>query len=159
MATEKLKFVLELYSEFFKNPPKVEILVNDNSKQTKLITGTKAKPDVIEFEHEFNEGEKIELKLSRTNKTSKDTIFKDGKILGDQLLHIKTIVIDDIEIGALVFEGVYTPEYPEPWATQQAEAGKKLPKSFTNCTILGHNGTWTLTAQSPLYMWLLENLY
>ena len=75
------------------------------------------------------------------------------------MLHIKSIEIDEIDIGALVFEGVYTPKYPEPWATQQAEQGNKLPETLKNVTQMGHNGTWNFTFTSPFYMWLLENLY
>ena len=58
-----------------------------------------------------------------------------------------------------MYEGVYTPTYPEPWATQQKEEGIDLPKSFKNVTQMGHNGVWSFEFQSPFYMWLLENLY
>jgi hypothetical protein len=54
---------------------------------------------------------------------------------------------------------VYTPEYPEPWATQQRQQGMELPETFKNTTQMGHNGTWTFKFTSPFYMWLLENLY
>ena len=86
-------------------------------------------------------------------------INEKGDILKDQLLNIKRIEIDEIDIGALVYEGVYTPEYPEPWATQQREAGNDLTASFKNVTKIGHNGEWQFTFSSPFYMWLLENLY
>ena len=84
---------------------------------------------------------------------------EDGKIIKDQLLNIKSIEIDEIDIGALVYEGVYRPEYPEPCASQQRKAGKELPETLKNVTQMGHNGTWTFTFTSPFYMWLLENLY
>jgi hypothetical protein len=58
-----------------------------------------------------------------------------------------------------VYEGVYTPEYPEPWASQQRAAGHELEKSFNKVTFMGHNGKWKLKFASPFYMWLLENLY
>ena len=67
--------------------------------------------------------------------------------------------IDEIDIGGLVYEGVYKPEYPEQWATQQTKAGNKLPETLKNVTQMGHNGTWTFSFTSPFYMWLLENLY
>ena len=141
-------------------PPHAEILINDQSMFDGDITGTEDQPNLITFTYELEEEKEYDLIIKRTGKTKGQTVVNDkGDIIQDQLLKIKNITIDEIDIGGLVYEGVYTPEYPEPWATQQAEAGKKLPKSFTNCTILGHNGTWTLTAQSPLYMWLLENLY
>lgn len=158
-SSEKLKFVLELYSEYWKNPPIVEIYINDVSKYKSMIKGTKDKPDIISFEHHFNEGEKWTLVIDRYNKTEKETNFVNGKILNDQLLHIKNINIDDIDIGSLVFKGLYTPNYPKRWAIQQKQAGIELPKTLKNVTIIGHNGRWVFEAESPFYMWLLENLY
>jgi len=86
-------------------------------------------------------------------------VVDNGVIVKDQLLHIKSIEIDEIDIGALVYAGVYTPQYSEPWATEQAAAGHKLPESFKNVTAMGHNGRWEFQFSSPFYMWLLENLY
>ena len=158
MATEKLKFKLELYSTYWNDPPIAEILINDKSYFNNTITSTKEKPTLIEFVHECEDGE-CTLIINRSNKNTKQTVVEDGKIIKDQSLHIKSIDIDDIDIGALVYDGVYKPNYPEPWATQQAEAGNKLPETLKNVTQMGHNGTWTFTFASPFYMWLLENLY
>ncbi len=159
MATEKLKFKLELFATMWDEPPVAEILINDKSYFKGDITSTEDKPTIIEFEHEFKENESSDLIIDRSGKNKKETVVEDGKIVKDQLLHIKSIEIDEIDIGALVYEGVYKPNYPEPWATQQAEAGNKLPETLKNVTQMGHNGTWTLTFTSPFYMWLLENLY
>ena len=160
MATEKLKFKLELFSTFWDEKPKLEILINEESKILKDIDTTEQSPSIVEFEHECIEGEQYQLTLKRTGKDKNQTVIdSDGKITKDQLLHIKSIEIDEIDIGALVYEGVYTPDYPEPWYSQQVEMGKTPPNSFKNVTAMGHNGTWQLKFQSPFYMWLLENLY
>ena len=159
MATEKLKFKLELYATMWDKPPVADIKINEKSFFKEEITGTNDKPTIIEFEHELEEGESYNLIIDRSNKNKRDTIVEDEKIVKDQLLHIKSIEIDEIDIGGLVYEGVYKPNYPEPWATQQAETGNKLPETLKNVTQMGHNGTWTFTFESPFYMWLLENLY
>jgi hypothetical protein len=160
MATEKLKFKLELYATMWDLPPVAEILIDDKSFVTKEITGSESTPDIIEFEHEFTEDSDYSLIIKRSNKTKNQTVLNDkGDILKDQLLHIKSIEIDEIDIDALVYEGIYTPDYPEPWATQQAQIGVKLPESLKNVTSMGHNGTWSFRFESPFYMWLLENLY
>jgi hypothetical protein len=159
MSTEKLKFKLELWSEFWDKKPIANILINDHSYYKQEIAGTEKEPTVIEFEHELTEGEKYSLIIERTGKDTKQTIVENNKIIKDQLLHIKSIEIDEIDIGALVYEGIYTPQYPEPWASQQAEIGNILPKSFKNVNCIGHNGRWELGFASPFYMWLLENLY
>jgi hypothetical protein len=160
MATEKLKFKLELYATMWDQPPHAEIMIGDKSHFTGDITGTEDNPNLIEFEHEFTEDEKCELIINRSGKLVNQTVVNDkGDLLKDQLLHIKVIEIDEIDIGALVYEGTYTPQYPEPWATQQRKAGSELKESFKNVTSMGHNGTWRFTFASPFYMWLLENLY
>jgi len=160
MATEKLKFKLELYATMWDRPPVAEILIANKSFTKKEISGTESNPDVIEFEHEFTEGEEYTLVIKRSGKTSDQCkVNPKGDILKDQLLHIKRIDIDEIDIGGLVYEGVYKPEYPEPWFTQQKTAGLDLPETFKNVTQMGHNGTWSFKFGSPFYMWLLENLY
>ena len=160
MGTEKLKFKLELYATMWDKPPHAEILINDKSYFKDDITATEDKPQVIEFEHEVEEGVDYELIIKRSGKVNNQTVVNDkGDLLKDQLLNIKSIEIDEIDIGALVYEGIYTPEYPEPWATQQREAGTELKESFKNVTQIGHNGTWRFKFSSPFYMWLLENLY
>ena len=159
MATEKLKFKLELYATMWNKPPIANINIDNKSYFKEEITGTNDKPTIIEFEHELEEGKLYSLIIDRLGKDKNQTIVENKKIVKDQLLNIKYIEIDDIDIGNLVYEGVYKPEYPEPWATQQAEAGNKLPETLKNVTKIGHNGTWTFTFDSPFYMWLLENLY
>lgn len=159
MATEKLKFKLELYATMWDKPPVADIKINEKSYFKEEIASTKDKPTIIEFEHELEEGKSYNLIIHRLGKDKYQTILKNGKIEKDQLLQIKSIEIDEIDLGSLIYEGAYKPNYPEPWASQQAKAGNKLPETLKNVTQMGHNGTWTLSFTSPFYMWLLENLY
>tara|TARA_B100000902_G_C26451514_1_gene500980 strand:- start:19 stop:501 length:483 start_codon:yes stop_codon:yes gene_type:complete len=160
MATEKLKFKLELYATMWDKPPHAEILVDGKSYFDSDISSTEDKPTLIEFEVEIEEDKKCDLIINRSGKSVNQTVVNDkGDLLKDQLLHIKRIEIDEIDLGALVFTGLYTPKYPEPWATQMAESGKELRESFTNVTQMGHDGEWKFTFTTPFYMWLLENLY
>jgi hypothetical protein len=159
MSIEKLKFRLELYSTRWDKTPRAEILINSHSHFNQEITGTEKEPTVIEFEHELTEGEKYSLIIERAGKDNRQTVVENGQIVKDQLLHIKSIEIDEIEIGALVYSGLYTPQYPKQWLEQQAALGNVLPESFKNVTAMGYNGRWELGFTSPFYMWLLENLY
>ncbi len=160
MATEKLKFKIELYATMWDKPPVAEILINDQSYFMDEIKSTEDKPHLIEFTHELEEEKEHSLIINRTNKGRNQTVINEkGDITHDQLLHIKRIEIDEIDIGALMFEGEYTPKYPEPWATQQRESGQDLKDSFKNVSQMGFNGTWEFKFSSPFYMWLLENLY
>ena len=160
MGTEKLKFKIELYATMWDKPPHTEIMVGDKSYYNDDITSTEDKPTLIEFEAELEEEKECSLIIKRSNKGRNQTVVNEkGDLLKDQLLHIKSIEIDEIDIGGLVYEGIYTPQYPEPWATQQRESGTELRESFKNVTQMGHNGEWKFKFTSPFYIWLLENLY
>ena len=50
--------------------------------------------------------------------------------------------------------GVYEPEYPEPWATEQMNAGIILQPQLSPHTYLGWSGTWTLTFELPVFSWI-----
>jgi hypothetical protein len=160
MATEKLKFRLELYATMWDQPPIAEVKINSKSYFKSEITSTEQEPTVIEFQAELTEGSEYNMIIERSGKGKNQTVLNDrGEIIKDQLLNIKSIEIDDINIGQLVYEGVYTPKYPEPWATQQRESGNDLKDSFKNVTQMGFDGEWNFKFTSPFYMWLLENLY
>ena len=161
MATEKLKFKIQLYSTWWKDLPKATILISGKEyfSQTE-IDGTKENPTLIEFEAEMEEDKEYTLTIIREGKDGYQTIVNEkGDILKDQLLHIASIEIDEIDLGNMVHKGTYTPQYQEPWRSQQEANGVVLDKHWQNCDTMGHNGKWELSFTSPFYMWLLENLY
>ena len=131
----------------WQRPPHAEIFIDNKKYFDADITGSEEKPDIIEFEHECNEEQNYNLIIKRS-----------GKVKGQTVVNEKG-EIDEIDIGALVYEGVYTPDYPEPWASQQIKQGTDLKSSYRNVTSMGFNGTWKFGFSSPFYMWLLENLY
>jgi len=159
MATENLKFKIQLYAQYWDKPPIAEILVGDQSKFKQEITGTEQNPNLIEFFHELEEGQEYKFVIYRSNKDDSQTIVENNQIIKDQLLFIKSIEIDEIDLGGLIYEGIYYPQYPELWSSQQIAAGNTLSESIKNVTSMGHNGRWELGFTSPFYMWLLENLY
>ena len=159
MATGKLKFKLELFATFWDKAPNIEILVGNKVHFSDQIIGSEDEPTVIQFEQQLESG-KHDLEIKMSGKTDPQTVVNEkGEIVKDQLLHIKNIEIDEIDIGSLVFEGVYTPEYPKLWYGQQIKAGKTPQESYKNVKIMGYNGSWKFGFESPFYMWLLENLY
>tara|TARA_B100000214_G_scaffold211938_1_gene153952 strand:- start:352 stop:831 length:480 start_codon:yes stop_codon:yes gene_type:complete len=159
MASENIDFHLELFATFWDKVPTCKVSINDIEVWSGNIDGTKDKPTVIKFNHQLEADQEYNLKLDRQGKDNSQTIVENGEMVKDQMLHIKSILIDEIDIGSLVYMGVYKPEYPEPWQSEQIKAGIELPETQKFVTEMGHNGTWTFTFRSPLYMWLLENLY
>jgi len=159
MSTETIKFKIELYAQHWDKPPVADILINDQSKNKQEIISNEGNPTVIEFEHSLQEQEKYKLIIQKSNKDLSQTVVENGEIVKDQLLFIKSITIDEIDLGGLIYEAKYYPEYPEPWASQQKQEGKELPEYIKNVTSMGHDGRWEIEFTSPFYMWLLENLY
>ena len=61
MQTEKIKFKLELYATMWDKAPHVQVSINGRVFHKGEITGTEAKPNVIEFEETLVEKQKYEL--------------------------------------------------------------------------------------------------
>lgn len=92
----------------------------------------------------MREGEHC-LKISFFGKDGRtQTIIEDGKIVKDQLLNIDSIIMDDIDLGHLVYSNS---KFVDETGTEHR-----------NMINLGLNGDWTLKFQTPVYVWLLENL-
>lgn len=162
MDTEKIKFKIELCSTYWKNPPIAEIWLNDKQFMVPTkITNTKEKPFKFEFDETLINGDEYKLIIKRQGKTNDQCVVDDkGQIIKDQLLTITDLNIDDVEMGSIMLDAVYRPEYPQPWANKvEKDTGEKLPLEIQNSLDLGHNGTWTYTFGSPFYMWLLEKIY
>lgn len=79
-------------------------------------------------------------------------------VLGlDKQIQIGTIKIDGFTIPRFNWIAEYSPEYPEPWFSQQIEPP---PSVHIGATILGWNGEWKLKIESPIFPWIhkIENM-
>jgi hypothetical protein len=65
-------------------------------------------------------------------------------------LIIRSIKFNDITSDKFVWRGVYTPDYPEPWASEQTN----LAQEITNTNYLGWNGIWRLEFTAPIFTWI-----
>ena len=75
-------------------------------------------------------------------------------------VEIKDITIQGLTLNRVKWAGNYTPQYPEPWATEQHQQGNPLPKVIPGGHFVGWLGTYTLDFEVPTFTWLhkLENL-
>lgn len=145
--TEKLHFKISLSGTYWSKQPVYTILVNDDVIKTDTITTASDEVFVVEFDKELTEGPAT-LKIRLENKDNSDTVQNEDKteILKDILLNIVDIEIDNIDLGTLKY-------------SKSQFVGDDLTRSVMNeCVNLGWNGTWTLSFESPFYIWLLENL-
>ena len=79
---------------------------------------------------------------------------KDSMAGRDLRINIDSVSIMGIENKKFIHQGVYRPEYPEPWASQQRAQGVKLSKEIQYADSLGWNGKWRLTISNPPFSWI-----
>ena len=104
------------------------------------------KTETINFE--FESDGPCELTVELINKTAQEAVV------------IESVSFFGIEDPKFAWAGVYTPVYPEPWATEQRDQGVVLKPQLCPHTYLGWNGKWTLTFTVPVFTWIhkVQNL-
>jgi hypothetical protein len=145
--TETLHFRIGLAGSYWNKRPEYTILINDSEVSRAQIDHASAETFYVEFEHEIVEGP-CTLKIRLENKDDSDTIQNEDKkaIVKDMLLHIRTVEIDEIDLGNLVY-------------TKTRFIGDDPDRpTLDKCIDLGWNGAWILEFESPFYIWLLENI-
>lgn len=91
------------------------------------------------------------LAVNFTNKKDTDTDMVTG---ADKAVIVDRVIFNDIESPRFVWNGVYCPDYPEPWATEQRQAGHTLEPLLKSYNYLGWNGQWSLTFTTPIFTWI-----
>lgn len=123
------------------DPPRGKVSAGDLSIDFELT-------EPRDFELNFTALERSFLRVEFLNKTDADTIQDQGLD--------KAIVIDWVEFFGIrdpkfVWEGVYTPVYPEPWYSQ---IESKPADALKNTNYLGWNGVWQLDFTVPIFSWI-----
>lgn len=157
MEKESLHFKIGLIGEYWDKKPAYTILINDDVKFKGTIQAESGKVEYAEFDADIESGNHV-LQIRLENKEHTDTL-KDNyddphnyKIIGDMLLNIESIEIDEIDTGSLKWVcSEFILDNPIEHNGQRIE-------SMQNCTSLGMNGAYKFKFESPFYLWLLENL-
>ena len=73
---------------------------------------------------------------------------------------VESVSFFGISDPKFAWAGVYEPQYPEPWATQQHNQGVVLKQHLSPHTYLSWPGKWTLTFDVPVFTWIhrVQNL-
>jgi hypothetical protein len=145
--TETLHFKIGLAGTYWAKQPEYSILINDKTYNTGTVTEPSGETFYVEFDAEVEEGP-CSLKIRLENKDWTDTVQNEDKtaIVKDMLLNIRSVEIDDINLGNLIYT-----------KTQFVGDDPDRPV-LDKCQDLGWNGAWTLSFDSPFYIWLLENI-
>lgn len=99
------------------------------------------------FDFEFRSpATKCRLKLQHLDKSDNDQ---------NTAVIVKAVDFFGISDPRLIWAGVYCPQYPEPWYSQQAT---KPASELSNTNYLGWNGLWSLDFDVPVFTWLHRQL-
>lgn len=153
-VSENIYFDIVLESTYWDKPPELEVVLDGESIGQYSID----QPDyTIRFKQVMLFDQLHLLELHRSGKTNDQTQVIDGVPVKTQMLHIKTIKIDNIDLRNLIWHSSwFEPEYPEPWASEQRASGVELEESVLGEVYLGHNGIWKFKFTSPIYQFLVE---
>jgi predicted RecA/RadA family phage recombinase len=147
MQNENVKIKLKLNSTTW----------NENSPYTKvwvdnllIYEGNIQKEVEIVTEQNLTSGKHV-LAVEMLGKKIEDTkTDNDGNILNDMLLHIKEIEFDEIDLALIPWNfGVFAADTANIYAPREP---------VEQIVDIGWNGTWRLEFESPIYLWLLENI-
>lgn len=118
--------------------------------QEKWVGEPAADPQTINIEFDDDVEQEHLLEIEMKNKLPEHTrIDESGRILEDRMVSIRDISLDDIELGT-TFTNLS--EYQHDFnGTSQA-----ITEKFYGD--MGCNGIIRLRFQSPVYLWLLENM-
>lgn len=143
---DKVKIAFDIASTSIACPFNIEVWI-DQSKLLALDHFT----DVVRFEHELNDDDgEHELRLVLQGKLPEHTkIDEQGNIISDPTLQISNVTIDDLDVDKL-FQShtVYTHDFN----------GTQPEIKDTFWGLAGCNGTISLKFNTPVYLWLLENM-
>jgi len=145
-----VKLDVHLRSVWHDTPPEINIGINNHVKKITLSTDQT-------FCYDFIAVDDAVLTIELLNKTNSDTVLDKGL---DKAVIIESISFFDITDPRFVWAGIYQPQYPEPWATEQQNQGITLAKQITGQTHLSWNGKWSLNFSVPIFTWIhqVQNL-
>jgi hypothetical protein len=158
MEKETLHFRIGLSGTYWGRPPRYSVLVNDTAVVDSVLVDV---PSDEIFYVEFDLDSDVEdnvLQIRLENKTA-DDVKKDQytdpdnfTIIGDMLLNIATVEIDEIDLGHLIYS------LSEYHVDRPVEYNGETTQIIKNCVNLGWNGEWQFAWTNPFYIFLLENI-
>ena len=121
--------------------PNVKVGVNGD-----MLTVVLDKTETMDFE--FTSDKDCQLTVELVDKKDQEAVV------------VESVSFFGIKDTKFAWAGVYEPQYPEPWATQQHDQGVVLKQHLSPHTYLSLPGKWTLTFDVPVFTWIhrVQNL-
>jgi hypothetical protein len=139
-----IKIAVTLRPIWHQDPPRIRIGIGNNLTKIDLR-------ETATINFDFESDSQCELSVEFLNKQDTDTVPEQGL---DKAVIVESVSFFGISDPKFVWAGVYTPNYPEPWATQQRSQGVALKQHLTQHNYLSWNGKWRLTFTVPVFTWI-----
>jgi hypothetical protein len=133
-------FELALLPIVDKSPPHVVIKLD----QDQIFDSRLSTHHAFKYNTELSTGTHV-LDVQLLDKTNIDPV---------QAIKIEKLSLNGIADSRFIWNGIYYPEYPEPWASEQLALGNILPRQLHNTDYMGWNGHWRLEFTSPIFTWI-----
>jgi hypothetical protein len=139
-----VKLAVTLKPVWHADPPRIRVGIDANLTEIDLR-------ETVTINFDFESDSPCELSVEFLNKQGTDTVPEQGL---DKAVIVESVSFFGISDPKFVWAGVYTPNYPEPWATQQQSQGVALKQHLTPHNYLSWNGKWRLTFTVPVFTWI-----
>ena len=120
------------------------------------------KDTVVEFDVEIEDDSENQISIKYINRDIGHDVIRDaqGTIIKNKQIEISSISVDDIELDYYnILFSLGCTNYTDIHYYENFKLDPdKFPLVQYENTILGAEGTWSLSFTSPVYIWLLENI-
>ena len=142
---EELNFKIKLSSNAVDACPGVRVLLDDKE----YFSGTVFGEETVEFDAEVDKDFDINVEFAGND--PKNYILDDNGIPTNSV----SIQVDEIHI-----DGIDIKEIAYNLSRFNIDSSEKYIEEYTieQCMDFGFKGVWTLPIESPVYIWILENL-
>ena len=142
---EDIKLEIKLLSNAIDRCPNVKISIDD----TEYFSGEVLGEHVATFTARVSD--KFNLNINFAGNDSRDFILDDqGMPTNSTMITIDSVKLEGIDVTEIVYKNsVYTIDPSEKYVNKY---------QLEECMDFSFCGVWTVSVQSPVYIWMLENL-
>ena len=131
---------------------KVEFFINCSFNKTAPVCEFFSNNNNVSYVlDEFENNIKTNFQFDKTDFLGIRFLNKDDD--DDNIVFIKRILVDDIDLQHFIFQGLFEPIYNKSWYNKQKI---KPPKIYKPCTELRHNGEWVLDINLPIWKMIMN---
>ena len=151
MNTENILFELTFDTRFWDRAPGVTVHVDGVTHFQDLLPMDQYQ---VRFRQQLEFGKTHTLCIDRWNKTD-DQCQNFDSVLNDQITVLRQVCIDGVDLANVV----HTRSYYYPQYSRAYSANRELENEVLGETWFGHNGQWVLEFRSPVWQWLIEDIW